>query len=262
MVDPFTVPSADSALPEMRPPPPPTAAESLSLRWVDWTVMAVPLLWILAPPAMYAESMPPMSACDDTKLPAKSRPIVTTLIVALEVSEPFTVTVRLAAEFRVAPKDALTPPLSVASASRRVTATPPALMPSVDDLARFVPPASTVMAPDTDSVPPPTPAEELAVLSIWAWACAPATAKRPNWSGSEVAVAVLLPVEVTDSPVALVMLPFIAADAPLAISALERATPTAIAPPPPALELPVAWLLPFADTVTSPPLATVPPSVA
>src|SRR5258708_6386830 len=263
LVDPLTVPSAKSALPEIRPPPPPLALASPALTRVAWTVIAVPGLSISAPEAMNEESVPSTAELDDTKLPAKSRPIVTTLIEVVAVSRPLVVTMRLAAWFRVAPKDALTPPWSLASASKRVTEMPPADAPSAVACALLVPPALTAMAPPgSERVPPPTLAAELAVLSISASACAPATANRPNWRGSEVAVAVLLPVDVTDSPVALVMLPFMAAEAPLAISALDSATPTPMSPPPPPLAFPVPSFLAFAETVTSPPLATVPPSVA
>src|SRR5258708_8208021 len=167
LVDPLTVPSAKSALPEIRPPPPPLALASPALTRVAWTVIAVPGLSISAPEAMNEESVPSTAELDDTKLPAKSRPIVTTLIEVEALSSPLVVTVRLAAWFKVAPKDALTPPWSLASASKRVTEMPPADAPSAVAGGLLGPPALTVMGPPgSEGGPPPTLAPELAgVLS-------------------------------------------------------------------------------------------------
>ncbi len=57
-------------------------------------------------------------------------------------------------------------------------------------------------------------------------------------------------------------LPLTAAETPLAISALESATPTAMRPPPPAFEVDVAELMPLADTDTDPLVVTLLPMVA
>src|SRR5258708_21153160 len=52
LVDPLTVPSAKSALPEIRPPPPPLPLASPALTRVAWTVIPVPGRSITAPEAM------------------------------------------------------------------------------------------------------------------------------------------------------------------------------------------------------------------
>src|SRR5258708_34076758 len=174
LVDPLTVPSAKSALPEISPPPPPLALASPALTRAAWPVIAVPGLSISAPEAMNEESVPSPAELDDTKLPAKSRPIVTTLIEVVAVSRPLVVTMRLAAWFRVAPKDALTPPWSLASASKRGTEMPPADAPSAVAAALLGRPAlAPRLPPGSERVPPPTLAAELAGLSIFGAALAP-----------------------------------------------------------------------------------------
>jgi len=147
--------------PARAPPAPPDAGATAVLLCVARTVMVVPGLWMFAPDEIEAESVALIAESPSVK-PPPTRLITNTPMVVEAKSVPWALTSMDPAWFTVAPKVAVTGPLSLAVAwksareNNRLAAEP-----SVSALAELLPCALTEIAPvPTSMVPPPTfPAE-------------------------------------------------------------------------------------------------------